>query len=186
MEIRSRDQLIDFINYGNEVKYVFFWGHQKTTNIISKSCFSQWYESPFESDGNQFQTAEHFMMYHKAMLFGDTSTASQVLAADNPGKAKSFGRMVQGFNESKWLEHRFEIVVKANLAKFSSHPDLKAFLLNTADRVLVEASPVDKIWGVGLAMDNPVIENPNLWKGLNLLGFALMDVRDQLSRDTIK
>ena len=126
-------------------------------------------------------TAEHHMMYKKAILFGDNCAAEKLLSASNPGEAKAIGREVLGFNQETWNEHRFEIVVSANAAKFSSNPELKNFLINTGSRVLVEASPVDKIWGIGLAEDNPDCHNPNLWRGTNLLGFALMEVRYQLS-----
>ena len=181
MKIRSREALADYVNRGNKVEYLFFWGHQKGKAGVSKSCFSQWYESPFQEEGKRFVTAEHYMMYHKAKLFGDTAIAEKVLAATNPGDAKALGRQVSGFNEQTWLKHRFDIVVDANLVKFSQNPELKTFLLNTSNHVLVEASPVDKIWGIGLAQDDTASENPNRWKGLNLLGFALMEVRDQLS-----
>ncbi|WP_435234704.1 NADAR family protein [Psychromonas sp. PT13] len=177
MEIRSKKELVEYVNYGNKVKYVFFWGHKKPDVGISKTCFSQWYDSPFSADGNKFITAEHYMMFHKAMLFNDVNSAEKVLRAKNPGEAKSIGREVLGFNEEIWLAKRFEIVVKANVAKFQSNAALKEFLLNTHHRVLVEASPVDKVWGIGLAEDNKSSENPNLWKGENLLGFALMETR---------
>lgn len=121
------------------------------------------------------------MMYQKAALFGDHSAVKRLLTASNPGEAKAIGREVLGFDQTKWDQHRFEIVVSVNMAKFSSDPALKEFLLNTGNRVLVEASPVDKIWGIGLAEDHPACENPNQWKGANHLGFALMEVRDQLS-----
>ena len=98
------------------------------------------------------------------------------------GEAKAIGREVIGFNPETWESNRFDIVVAANMAKFSTHSELKDYLLNTGDRILVEASPVDSIWGIGLAEDDPACENPNLWKGSNLLGFALMAVRDQLSQ----
>lgn len=181
MNIKTKDELVDFVNHGNQVKYVFFWGHQETAGQVTKSCFSQWYDSPFEEDGNEFITAEHYMMYHKAKLFGDEKACEKVLSATNPGEAKAIGREVLRFDQKIWDEKRFEIVVNANKAKFSQNPALKAFLLSTGNRVLVEASPVDKIWGIGLAQDNPLSENPNNWKGLNLLGFALMEVRDMLS-----
>ncbi|MCX4029844.1 NADAR family protein [Spartinivicinus marinus] len=180
MKIRSTEELANYVNRGNKVKYIFFWGHQKHKDAVSKSCFSQWYDSPFEKEGNYFLTAEHYMMYRKALLFNDAKAAEILLAASNPGEAKAIGREVKGFEQSLWDAHRFEIVVSGNLAKFSSNSDLKEFLLNTGKRVLVEASPVDKIWGIGLAEENPACKNPNLWKGLNLLGFALMEVRDQL------
>ena len=120
-------------------------------------------------------------MYQKALLFRDTDSAQKLLLATNPGEAKAIGRRVNGFDQATWEKHRFDIVVAGNLAKFSALPDLKSYLLQTAPFVLVEASPVDSIWGIGLAEDNPDCPNPNNWKGENLLGFALMEVRDRLS-----
>lgn len=181
MKISTREELADFVNHGNKVKYVFFWGHQEKAGQVTKSCFSQWYDSKFEVDGNEFITAEHYMMYHKAKLFGDYRACKKILLAGNPGEAKAIGREVLGFKQDLWDEKRLEIVVNANLAKFSQNSKLKEFLLNTGNRVIVEASPVDKVWGIGLAQDNPASENPNTWRGLNLLGFALMEVREQLA-----
>ena len=180
MKLRTKNELINYVNYGNKVSYIFFWGHKKVNSNISKSCFSQWYEIEFKKDKHRFISAEHYMMYEKANLFGDKLSCEKILNANNPGEAKDLGRKVIGFNEEVWLKHRFDIVVKVNLAKFSQHPELKEYLLSTEDSVLVEASPVDKLWGIGLSEDNPNKENPNLWKGLNLLGFALMEVREQL------
>lgn len=180
--IRSREELAEYVNHGNSVKYVFFWGHKKSKGGVSKSCFSQWYDAPFECEGKRFMTAEHYMMYRKALLFDDGDAVNRLLSASNPGEAKAIGREVKGFNQAKWEANRFEIVVAGNLAKFSYHPELKEFLLSTGNRILVEASPVDQVWGIGLAEDNPACENPNLWKGANLLGFALMEARDQLSQ----
>jgi ribA/ribD-fused uncharacterized protein len=87
------------------------------------------------------------------------------------------GQEVRGFDEEIWRHHRFGIVVKGNQAKFTQNETLKVFLLNTKARVLVEASPVDRVWGIGLAEDDPHATNPEKWRGLNLLGFALMKVR---------
>ena len=103
------------------------------------------------------------------------------MAAAPPGAAKAIGREVRNFDQQVWERHRFDIVVEGNLGKFGQHEALKEFLLGTSDRILVEASPVDRIWGIGLAADNADAENPNLWKGLNLLGFALMEVRNRLT-----
>ncbi len=180
-KMRSKEQLIDYVNHGGKVKYIFFWGHQRNSDQVTKSCFSQWYDSTFEEGGNQFMTAEHYMMYHKANLFGDFQAAEKVLKAKNPGEAKAIGRAVVGFNENVWEQERFDIVVNGNIAKFSQNEELARFLKDTGDRVLVEASPVDKIWGIGLSQDSSDCENPNNWRGLNLLGFALMEVRDQLN-----
>jgi len=181
MIIKSNEELLEFISKGKKVKYVLFWGHQPSTDgSISKSCFSQWYKATFEIKGYNYPTAEHFMMAEKARLFNDELVLNRILKAQSPGEAKKLGRLVNGFNEEKWLEHRFDIVCRANYTKFSQNPKLKQFLINTRTKVLVEASPVDKIWGVGLAATHDHIYNPRLWKGLNLLGYALMDVRDKL------
>ena len=180
MKITNRKELADCINGGGEVKYLLFWGHRKPKTGVTKSCFSQWYDSPFTESGITYQTAEHYMMAAKARLFMDKDAERRAIAASNPGEAKSIGRAVQGFDEHVWRTHRFDAVVRANLLKFQQHADLHDFLIATGKRVLVEASPVDRIWGIGLAADDPAAINPNLWKGENLLGFALMEVRSQL------
>jgi len=105
----------------------------------------------------------------------------ELIETKDPGKAKHFGRTIKGFSEDLWMKKRFDIVVSGNIAKFSQNPKLGEFLLNTGYRVLVEAIPIDRIWGIGLAEDDQKAVNPNLWKGLNLLGFALMEVRHQLT-----
>ena len=165
-------------NAGEKLKYLFFWGHQPSKNGVTASCFSQWYSAPFVVDGQRYLTAEHFMMAEKAALFGDGATKAQVLLAPNPGAAKALGRQVRGFDEAAWLENRFSIVVRANEEKFAQNHELGQFLKQTGSRVLVKASPVDRIWGIGLAQDDENVSNPNLWCGLNLLGFALMQVRN--------
>ena len=120
------------------------------------------------------------MMAEKARLF-DGSATDAILTASNPGEAKKLGRQIRNFDQAIWEAHRFEIVVRGNLAKFSQHGSLKQYLLGTGDRVLVEASPRDRIWGIGLSASDPAAPNPYDWKGLNLLGFALMAVREQLN-----
>lgn len=122
------------------------------------------------------------MMAEKAALFDDQENRAQVLRAPTPNAAKALGRKVRGFNDKVWLQHRYDIVVRANQAKFSQNPQLNEYLLQTGSRVIVEASPVDNVWGIGLAQDSADANNPNLWKGLNLLGFALMQVRDGTGR----
>lgn len=120
------------------------------------------------------------MMAGKALLFGDARAHQAILVAKGPGAAKALGREVRGFDEARWVAHRFGLVVEANLAKFSQNPPLAQFLASTGTKVLVEASPVDRIWGIGLARDHEDAERPARWRGLNLLGFALMDVRARL------
>lgn len=165
------------------VKYVFFWGHSNSSkNAVSKACFSQWYFSPFSIDGVDYATAEHYMMACKAKLFNDEDSFEKILKATTPTQAKAFGRQVKNFQDSLWDAHCSEIVRTGNFAKFSQHKALGDFLLATGDRVLVEASPVDRIWGIGLAEDAENITNPLTWKGKNLLGFALMAVRERLKQ----
>ena len=131
MKIRNCDDLIKYINKGNKVKYVFFWGHQKPVEGISKSCFSQWYESSFIVNEITYLTAEHYMMAEKARLFSDDATASKIVEATNPDAAKKFGREVIGFEEDLWIKNRFNIVAKGNLAKFKQNAEIRKFLHNT-------------------------------------------------------
>lgn len=162
-------------------KYLFFWGHQPNKDgSISKACFSQWWLSSFEVDKVIYKTAEHWMMAKKAELFKDNEVLPKIIKANSPAEAKKLGREVKNYNETLWLAARFEIVKEGNYHKFSQNEELKTFLLNTKDRVLVEASPVDAIWGIGIASDHKDVMNPAKWKGLNLLGFALMEVRDEM------
>lgn len=168
---------------GWEPDLLFFWGHtpKPRQTHVGRECLSQWYPAPFVLEGRTFPTAEHLMMYRKAMLFGDRATAERIMKAHEPGEAKALGRTVQRFDEAEWERTRFEIVVAASIAKFSQSPTLRAFLLSTRQRVLVEASPRDAIWGIGLAESNPAARFPDQWRGLNLLGFALMQARRELS-----
>ena len=164
-----------------ESKFLFFWGHQPSKDgTITKTCFSQWWLSSFKVNGVTYKTAEHWMMEKKAELFNDNEVLNKIIKANSPAEAKKLGRQVKNYDDAIWLENRFEIVKEGNYHKFSQNPDLKAFLLNTDERVIVEASPVDPIWGIGMAGDHKDVLNPAKWKGLNLLGFALMEVRDEL------
>ena len=177
------DNLIDNQAQNIRDKFLFFWGHQPSADgIITKTCFSQWWLCSFVVDKVTYKTAEHWMMAKKAALFGDKEILAQILMAKTPAEAKKLGRKVRDYQDDVWLNNRFEIVKEGNYHKFSQNEALKTFLLNTSDRVIVEASPVDSIWGIGMAIDNPAIENPEKWEGLNLLGFALMEVRDELKR----
>lgn len=169
------------ISGNQDNKYLFFWGHQPNKDgSISKTCFSQWWLSSFEVDKVIYKTAEHWMMAKKAELFNDKETFEKIILANSPAEVKKLGREVKNYVDTVWLENRFEIVRQGNFYKFSQNKDLKQFLINTKERVLVEASPVDPIWGIGMATDHKDVNNPEKWKGLNLLGFALMEVRDEL------
>ncbi len=120
------------------------------------------------------------MMAGKALLFKDEEAAERIRSASSPKQVKEFGRQVRGFDEAQWNEARRGIVVEGNFEKFRQNPALREFLLKTAGEVIVEASPVDRIWGIGLAADDERASNPLQWRGENLLGFALMEVRDRL------
>lgn len=120
------------------------------------------------------------MMAGKARLFNDNATLQKILLANTPDEAKKLGRQVKNFDAVTWDAHKFDLVVEGNYHKFSQYPALKTFLINTHGRILVEASPMDRIWGIGMAATSENVENPLLWRGHNLLGYALMVVRDQL------
>lgn len=177
----TREWAQEKFNTGEHLKFVFFWGHGKTgDNSVTKNCLSQWWDCRFTVDGVEYHTAEQFMMAQKAVLFGDEKTREQIMAAGHPKQYKELGRRIFGFNQTIWNRYCCDIVIKGNTAKFSQNEDLKSFLLNTNTRILVEASPYDKIWGIGMAKDDPHAENPILWNGTNFLGFCLMEVRDIL------
>ncbi|MDN3294200.1 NADAR family protein [Streptomyces ficellus] len=177
----SIDELIEQVSRGERVKFLHFWGHTpKRDGTVGASCLSQWWPSPFTVGGVEYATAEHWMMASKARLFGDADAERQAVEAPNPALAKKAGRLVRSFDEAIWERERFGIVVAGSEHKFAAHPQLRAFLLSTGDRVLVEASPVDRVWGIGLAADDARAHDPSQWRGLNLLGFALMEARTRL------
>src|SRR5215469_528542 len=180
-DARTVDELVSAIRADRQPKYLAFWGHQPPPGGgVGKGCFSQWWPSAFTVDGETYASAEHFMMAGKALLFGDAEAADRIRAAPHPRAAKDLGRQVRGFDEQRWAERRYDLVVTGNLAKFGQDADLRDFLLATGSRVLVEAAPNDRVWGIGLAADHEHATSPEHWPGLNLLGFALMEVRRQL------
>ncbi|QRR03092.1 NADAR family protein [Dyadobacter sandarakinus] len=166
---------------GAALKYLLFWSHiRRHGEEIGKYCFSQWFELPFAVDGVTYLTSEHWMMAAKAQLFGDLKTYEQIIRAEKPGAAKELGRLVMHFDEKVWERERFRIVVEGNVQKFGQNPAYADFLVKTGNRILVEASPRDPVWGIGLAEDDENARDPERWPGLNLLGFALMEARDIL------
>jgi len=180
MKYNLQNTISQFLS-GEKLKFLFFWGHQaRKEGVITQSCLSQWFEYEFEAEGIIFKTAEHWMMAEKAKLFGDEEMYTEILKSDTPGKAKALGRKVRNFDQKIWEENRFEIVKNGNLLKFSQNEKLKDFLLTTGNKTLVEASPFDRIWGIGMSRNKNGVEDPRNWKGLNLLGYVLMEVRDEL------
>ena len=163
-----------------DIEIIYFWGHTPNPKKITKSCFSQWYDVYFEIDSIQYHTTEQYMMASKARLFGDEDTLNEIMNATTPFEYKKLGRKVKGFEPSLWDEKKLDIVVEGNKAKFEQNPELKEFLLSTDDAILVEASPYDTIWGIGMDRETALNSKVEDWKGENLLGCALMEVRDWL------
>ncbi len=150
--------------------FTFFW----------KSPLSQWQRAPFVIGGVTFTHAEQFMMYAKALLFGDRVAAESILRATTPREQQAIGRTVQNFDETVWALFREGVVYQANYARFSQNPEQLALLFATRGTTLVEASPHDLVWGIGLAADDPRASDRTQWRGLNLLGQALTQVREVL------
>ena len=175
------DELKRQIHAGVRFNHVYFWSHEGPPDReVGKNCLSQWYPARFRVDSVPYPSAEHYMMAEKARFFGDLAKRQQILQAPTPAAAKALGREVDNFDAGSWSKARIEIVVAGNLAKFAQNPALEAFLIGTGDQVLAEASPVDLIWGIGLAENDPAAADPWAWRGENLLGFALMTVRGKL------
>lgn len=162
-------------------EHLYFWIN-KPGSTVSKGCLSQWYGAKFKEGRITFHNCEQYMMYHKAILFQDNIIANKILGTIDAKEIKALGRQVRNFDETTWDLHKVRIVKQGNLLKFSQNEKLSVYLLDTGNRILIEASPYDKIWGVGLKETDLLIQNPDTWKGENLLGFILMEVRDELRR----
>lgn len=155
--------------------FTFFWSN--------KSPFSNWYRAEFEVNNVRFNCSEQYMMYKKAVLFNDDTIANKIIAASNPGKQKALGRQVKNFNQEIWEDNCKQIVYDANYAKFTQNEPLLKALLKTKGTTLVEASPVDTIWGIGLAEDDPRASDRTKWKGTNWLGEILTELRENLIKE---
>ena len=153
-------------------KHIFFWN----------GIYSQWYPSNFTIDGFEYNCCEQYMMHQKALLFGDNEIADKIMLEEMPAYQKELGKKVKGFDRVIWDQHCFSIVYRGNYAKFTQNEDLKNQLLETEDKIIVEASPVDFIWGIKRDEGDVSNDNPSNWRGLNLLGFAIMTVRNQIKK----
>jgi len=154
-------------------KYVFFWGSE----------FSNWYDCKFRYRDIIFFNSEQAFMWVKATYFGDMEIAEKILKTPSPDQCKRLGRKVKNFNAEKWLKEGYYVMVAVNLAKFGQNPKLKEILLSTGDKIIVESSPYDQIWGIGLYHNDDRILDEKNWRGQNLLGKALMEVREILKDD---
>lgn len=159
--------------------YVFFW----------KSPLAQWNMKPFfetvlthdkKSKVLKYCCAEQYMMAKKAKLFGDRQTFLKIMKSDSPKEIQELGRKISNFDQQLWDAHKQLIVYQGNILKFSQNEDLRNLLMSTKGKILVEASPIDKIWGIGLGENESeeILCDPKNWRGLNLLGFTLTALRD--------
>lgn len=151
-------------------KFTFFW----------RGPFSQWHPSPFQVKDVTYNCAEQYMMAQKALMFGDFITRNTILSAVDPSDQKRYGRQVANFDQNAWDTEARKIVFEGNHAKFTQNEDLKQLLLATEGTTLVEASPKDRIWGIGLAKDDPRVQSRDTWLGTNWLGETLTKVREMI------
>lgn len=176
--IYSKQELITYIAKGHTPEYIFFWGSKG--KAIENNCLSQFYPVHFAIDGIIYKSAEQYYMAQKARFFDDQESLQKIIKSKSPLEAKKLGRNVKNFDENQWQQVRFEIVVQGNKHKFMQNSKLGNYLQSTCGKILIEASPHDAIWGIGLSQDDPDVHDPEKWPGENLLGFALMKVRDEI------
>jgi len=153
--------------------HLYFWG----------GIYSQWAYSKFIENDIEFTSAEQYMMYKKALLFDDIETSIKILNIDNPRKVKKLGREIKNFDNKIWNENKIDIVTQGNILKFSQNEKLMNIMFEDCNLTLVEASPYDKIWGVGLHFDDNLILNQDNWRGENLLGVCIMRAREFISKE---
>ncbi|AGF85075.1 hypothetical protein QJ854_gp707 [Moumouvirus goulette] len=163
--------------------YIFFYGHNP--NKKGTEIYSQWFPSIFyeEIDNKiiQYFNAEQYMMAHKALLFEDFHNYKKFMKENNPSKVKKAGRRIKNFNEDLWNDYKYDIVVSGNKLKFEQNPDLLEKLLKTGNKLFVESSPYDYIWGIGMSANEAIKLSENKWPGKNLLGKAITQVRNELN-----
>jgi ribA/ribD-fused uncharacterized protein len=174
----------EMYTFGEKVDLIFFYGHTpKVPNTIDNSCFSQWYPSTFTTPmGVTYHNCEQYMMHQKALLFDDIDLANRIMDTTDPRQIKMLGRQVVGFNAPDWDIVKYSIVKDANIMKFAQNVEMLLWLMDTRESILVEASPSDIVWGIGMAKTDIGVDNPCNWVGQNLLGFALMDARESLRK----
>jgi ribA/ribD-fused uncharacterized protein len=161
-----------------EEKFTFFW--------LKDSVLSNWHPAPFELGGIKYNCTEQHMMYNKAMFFNDTHMAERIMKSDSPDEQKKLGRRVKGFDVDEWDKVCKEITYNGCRAKFLQNPEMLKFLLQTKGTTLVEASPFDTIWGIGLDAKDPKAKDRSQWRGKNYLGEILTKLREDLISEGVK
>jgi ribA/ribD-fused uncharacterized protein len=169
-DIRSNEELKKYIKENGNPEFLFFYG----------GTYSQWWRAPFEVDGKYYYTSEHWMMAKKAETFGDKDALSKIFTNESPSDVKAFGRKVKNFDPKVWAEVAFEHVVQGNVHKFTQNHHDHEQLISDGDKVLVEASPYDKIWGIGFNEFTAPHLSVDEWNGTNLLGYAIMEARKRI------
>lgn len=157
-------------------KYVFFWG----------GPFSNWHPCEYEYLGQKFNCSEQQFIATKATLFKDDEALKTIMGTDDPSVQKRAGRLVKNYDDQKWTQTRYLAMQLAVLGKFSQNIELQKILLRTKNKIICEASPYDKLWGIGIGVDHPDILDESKWQGENLLGKVLMDIREKLLDDLIE
>lgn len=165
---------------GEEIEFLFFYGHRTSRDYVTRACLSQWYPCKFSVGGIEYNCAEQWMMAEKARCAHDEESLGKILASDDPKTIKALGRKVKNLPTAEWNHIANSVVVLGNIHKFGQNPELLRYLFWTGDRVLVEASPTDKRWGIGMSSRTEGVENPHNWHGHNRLGFSIMAARDFL------
>lgn len=179
----SLDQIQSRYSKGEDLEFMFFFGHQiaKDGNL-THACLSQWWVTDFFEFIDTFCCMEQYMMAEKARLFNDEEILQQILESNSPKTIKALGKKVKNFVPTVWDEIKHTIILTGSYYKFSQNPSLRTFLLSSSNKILVEASPYDNIWGIQMDVNNKDITNPCKWQGQNMLGFALMEVRDDIKK----
>lgn len=163
----------------NADNYVFFYGHTEGRPF---ACFSNFYPSKFTADGKNFNCSEQYFMKKKQEMFDPTNVqlANAIMAETSPAKIKAFGRQVKNYDETKWNQERYRVMKEALMYKFGQNQNMKQILMSTGNKILCECTNLDKIWASGLHITDPDRFDETKWKGQNLLGKALMEVRNEL------
>lgn len=153
--------------------------------LFWRGKFSQWYKSPMydPETGLTFNCAEQYMMYGKARLFGDEDAMNDIMVTDSPKEQQTIGRRVKNFDPAVWDEACIDIVTRGNYLKFSQNPELLAELMKYTDHTFVEASPIDRIWGIGLDENNPDALDTEKWRGKNYLGQCINNAMERIIND---
>lgn len=166
---------------GKEI-YPFFGHDPAPDGSITDSCLSNWWLKDFSIQGITYCCVEQFMMASKARMFDDAEMEGKIMECQDPKLMKQMGRKIKNFDAKVWDDVKYLVVLNGNWCKFSQNPELRRFLVSTGDIFLAEASPYDSVWGIKLSKKSSMCKNPLFWKGQNLLGFALTEVREEIKR----